>query len=320
MTILTSQTVVGIDIAKAEVVVYRYDLQTTDTIKNNRASLKRWLKTLPVRSALAVEATNIYHLDTVELAHAMGHQVYVVDAYRVSNYRRGIGQRAKNDPCDARLLARYLTNEQHELRLWNPPPKAYTTLKSLLHRRATLVKNHTGLMLSWHDEPLLKKMLASQQKAFRQAIQAIQKLLRKVSKEAGIEANIGRCKAIEGVGELVATGLATSFMRGDFADSDAFIAFLGMDLRVDDSGKKNGQRHLTKKGDSEIRRLAHIAAMAACRSPRWKPFYESYLARGFSKTQALVVLARKLCRVAFALMKNQSEYQPTPMLQGCPAT
>lgn len=308
MTILTSQTVVGIDIAKAEIVVHRTDLQTTDTIKNDRTALKRWLKTLPAQSAIAVEATNIYHLDTVDLAHAMGHQVYVVDAYRVSNYRRGIGQRAKNDPCDARLLARYLTNEQDELRIWNPPPKAYTTLKSLLHRRATLIQNHAGLMLSWANEPLLKKVQTAQQKAFKLADQAIQKLLRKVSKEAGIEANIDRCKAIEGVGELTATGLATTFMRGDFANSDAFIAFLGMDLTVDDSGKKNGPRYLTKKGDPEVRRLAYNAAMAACRSPRWKPFYESYLARGFSKTQALVTLARKLCRVAFALMKNQSEY------------
>lgn len=310
MTILSSQTVVGVDIAKAEVVVYRSDRPTTDTIKNDRTALKRWLKTLPAQSAIAVEATNIYHLDTVELAHAMGHQVYVVDAYRVSNYRRGIGQRAKNDPCDARLLARYLTNEQDGLRIWSPPPKAYTSLKSLLHRRATLIQNHAGLMLSWANEPLLKKVQAAQQKAFKQADQAIQKLLRKVSKEAGIEDNIDRCKAIEGVGELTATGLATTFMRGDFANGDAFIAFLGMDLTVDDSGKKNGPRYLTKKGDPEVRRLAYNAAMAACRSAKWKPFYEAYLARGFSKTQALVALARKLCRVAFALMKNQSEYRP----------
>lgn len=310
MTILTLQTVVGIDIAKAEIVAYRTDRQTTDTIKNDRTALKRWLKTLPAQSAIAVEATNIYHLDTVELAHAMGHQVYVVDAYRVSNYRRGIGQRAKNDPCDARLLARYLTNEQDGLRIWSPPPKAYTSLKSLLHRRATLIQNHAGLMLSWANEPLLKKVQAAQQKAFKQADQAIQKLLRKVSKEAGIDDNIDRCKAIEGIGELTATGLATTFMRGDFANGDAFIAFLGMDLTVDDSGKKNGPRYLTKKGDPEVRRLAYNAAMAACRSAKWKPFYEAYLARGFSKTQALVALARKLCRVAFALMKNQSEYRP----------
>ncbi|WP_150788449.1 transposase, partial [Pseudomonas fluorescens] len=100
----------------------------------------------------------------------------------------------------------------------------------------------------------------------------------------------------------------------------AFIAFLGMDLRAKDSGKKNGPRHLSKKGDTELRRLAHNAAMAACRSPVWKPYYESYLARGLAKTQALVILARKLCRVAFALMKNQSEYQPNLRLQGSPAT
>jgi hypothetical protein len=37
-------------------------------------------------------------------------------------------------------------------------------------------------------------------------------------------------------------------------------------------------------------------------------------------SQALVILARKLCRVAFALMKNQSEYQPNLRLQGSPAT
>ncbi|NJP64693.1 IS110 family transposase, partial [Pseudomonas brassicacearum] len=38
MTILTSQTVVGIDIAKAEIVVYRSDLQAIDTIKNDRTA------------------------------------------------------------------------------------------------------------------------------------------------------------------------------------------------------------------------------------------------------------------------------------------
>lgn len=252
MTILTSQTVVGIDIAKAEIVVYRADLETIEAVKNDRAALKRWLKTLPAQSAIAVEATNIYHLETVDLAHAMGHQVYVVDAYRVSHYRRGVGQRAKNDPCDARVLARYLTNEQSKLRLWNPPPKAYTVLKSLLHRRATLIQNHTGLMLSWADEPLLKKERTAQQKAFERSDKVIQKLLRKVSKEAGIDDNIDRCKAIEGVGELTATGLATTYMRGDFANSDAFIAFLGMDLTVDDSGEKNGPRFLSKKGDPSI--------------------------------------------------------------------
>lgn len=320
MTILNSPTVVGGDVAKAEVVAYREDTQAIQAIANDRNSLYLWLKTLPANSSIALEATSTYHLDMAELAHEMGHRVYLVDAYRLSHYREGIGQRAKTDPCDARLLARYLTSEQARLRLWSPPPQAYKVLKSLLHRRAELINLRVSLTLSWSSEPLLKDELALQLKSFKQAEQAIQKLLHKASKEAGITENIKRCKAIEGVGDLTATGLATAFIRGDFASGDAFIAFLGMDLKAKDSGKKNGTRRLSKKGDSELRRLAHNAAMAASRSPTWKPFYESYLARGLAKTEALVILARKLCRVAFALMKNQSEYQPNLRLQGCPAT
>ncbi|OCR23234.1 transposase [Pseudomonas syringae] len=320
MAILTSPTVIGIDVAKAEIVVYREDLKTTQAIDNNRLAVGRWLKTLPAQSSIALEATSIYHLDTVELAHEMGHRVYVVDAYRVSHYRESVGQRAKTDPCDARLLARYLSSEQERLRIWSPPPQAYKVLKSLLQRRAELIKLRVSISLSWSGEPLLQESLALLLKSYEQAEQALQQLLRKVSREAGITENIKRCKAIEGIGELTATGLATAFMRGQFASSDAFIAFLGMDLRAKDSGKKNGPRHLSKKGDAELRRLAHNAAMAACRSPAWRPYYESYLARGLAKTQALVILARKLCRVAFALMKNQSEYQPNLRLQGFPAT
>nr|WP_246883655.1 transposase [Pseudomonas koreensis] len=104
MTILTSPTVIGVDVAKAEIVVYREDLEITQVINNDRTSVGRWLKTLPAQSSIALEATNLYHLDTAELAHGMGHRVYVVDPYRVSHYRESIGQRAKADPCDARLL------------------------------------------------------------------------------------------------------------------------------------------------------------------------------------------------------------------------
>ena len=34
------------------------------------------------------------------------------------------------------------------------------------------------------------------------------------------------------------------------------------------------------------------------------------MARGLSRIQALVALGRKLARIAFALLKNQSDYQP----------
>lgn len=97
MTILDSQVVVGVDVAKDEIVVYRSDLQKTLKVANKRSTLKQWLKTLPMNSAIALEATNIYHLDTTEMAHEMGHDVYVIDGSRLNKYRDSIGMRAKTD-------------------------------------------------------------------------------------------------------------------------------------------------------------------------------------------------------------------------------
>jgi len=111
-----------------------------------------------------------------------------------------------------------------------------------------------------------------------------------------------------------------SFHRGAFQSSDAFVAVLGLDVRVRDSGQLRGRRRLTKKGNPELRRLLFLAAMAAARSRSWKDFYQRHLDRGFARIQALVILAWKLARVAFALLKNQSEYQPRYLQEACMET
>lgn len=320
MTIHDSQVVIGVDVAKDEIVVYRSDLEQILIVENERSALGKWLKALPANSAIALEATNIYHLDTTEMAHEMGHDVYVIDGSRLNRYRDGIGVRAKTDALDAALLARYLSKESDRLRIWSPPPKAYTQLKSLLRRRAKLVRSCVALKQSWRNEPLLKEAFDLLLASIDQFEKAIQKALKDIVNDAGIQDQVKRCQAVEGVGVLTATAAATAFLRGEFADSDEYIAFLGMDPRVRQSGQKDQRRHLSKRGDSEFRRLLHNSAMAASRSPVWKPYYESYLARGLKGTQALVILARKLARVMFALMKNQSEYKPNSMPGGFPQT
>ena len=320
MTILDSQVVVGVDVAKDEIVVYRCDEESTLIVANERSALKKWLKLLPDNCALALEATNTYHLDATEIAHELGHDVYVIDGSRLNKYRDGIGVRAKTDALDAVLLARYLGKESDKLRVWSPPPKAYTQLKSLLRRRAELVRHRVAIKQSWRDEPLLEEALGEYLRCVEQIEKGIQKALKNIVSEAGMDAQVKRCQAVEGIGVLTATAAVTAFMRGEFSDSDGFIAFLGMDPRVRQSGKKDQRRYLSKRGDSEFRRLFHNSAMAASRSPTWRPFYQRYLDRGLKGTQALVILARKLARVVFALMKNQSEYQPNSMFGGSPQT
>ncbi|MBS3745965.1 MAG: IS110 family transposase, partial [Wenzhouxiangellaceae bacterium] len=66
--------------------------------------------------------------------------------------------------------------------------------------------------------------------------------------------------------------------------------------------------------------LLYMAAMTARRSATWQAFYQRQLDRGLSNIQSLVALARKLARVAFALLKNGSEYRPQIRQEGCNAT
>jgi len=309
MLVCASKPIVGVDVAKDELVIYHAERDLQEAIPNTKAAIKKWLKALPAKVAIAIEATNVYHLLFADMAHESGCVVYMVGGYELSHYRKGVNVRAKTDALDARLLARYLKNEAEELHPWTPPSPLYRQLLSLFRRRAALVQARTSLTQSWANEPLLKTSFAAQVKSMQRLEALVEKMIRSLLEKAGLLGALKRCMQVEGVGFLTAARLLTTFERGTFRGSDAFIAFLGMDLRVSKSGQKDGRRSLTKRGDSEARRLLYNAAMSASRTAAWKPFYEQQRARGFSTTQALVILGRKLARVVFALLKSQSEYQ-----------
>ena len=155
---------------------------------------------------------------------------------------------------------------------------------------------------------MLKASLGSLIRRIDQIDLLIQKRLRDTVKAAGLQAQVQRCKKINGVGEITAIALVMAFLRGEFQSADAFVAFLGLDVRVRDSGKLRGKRKLTKQGDTEVRRLLYCSAMSGSRHPTWRTYYQGYLDRGLKRTQALVILARKLARVAFSLMRREDNY------------
>jgi len=311
MAIPVQTTFIGVDVSKEYLDICSDPEGPVARISNKPRDINHWLKSLPAGPiAIALEATSTYHLELAVRAHKAGHTVYLLDGYRLSRYRDSIAQRAKTDAADARLIHRYLVHEHSALRPWNPPSKAYSRLQTLLRRRAVLVKARTALRQSFAALPELRragKALVKQISALDRRI--VQQLVKTLS-EAGWDDHYRRCQAIEGFGEIVSAAVVTAFHRGNFKNSDAFIAFLGLDVRVRDSGKARGKRKLSKKGDPEMRRLLYLAAMGAIKYDTWQALYQRYLDRGYAKTQALVIIARKLARLAFALMKNQEEYRP----------
>lgn len=300
---------VGVDVAKDELVI-SIDGESPFTLENTPAAVRRWLRGLHGPLRLALESTGVFHLELACQAHRLGHEVYVIDGYRLNRYRESVGGRAKTDATDARLLVRYLRNEGADLRPWDPPSRDYQVLQRLIHRRATVVRARTAIQQSLRDVPALKSTLQATLRQLDRTIAAIGRRIRETLLRAGWQHQARRCRRIEGIGPVTAAALVMAFSRGRFASSDAFIAFLGLDVRIRDSGKKRGQRKLTKQGDGELRRLLYLAAMQAKAQPAWQAFFQRHIDRGLSRIQALNALARKLARVAFALMKNETDYVP----------
>ena len=312
---------IGVDVSKAELVICQDPQQALHILGNDLQIIDQWLDSLPCGPVcLAIEATNTYHLTLLQQAHARGHTVYLIDGLRLHRYRESIGGRAKTDASDARLLWRYLERERTDLRPWNPPGEGYVAIQRLLRRRAVLVKAKVALTQSLREFAELKQPAKTLFRQLAQIDTLIQRRLGQLVRQHHWVGDVARCQAMEGVGPLTATALTMTFHRGPFRSADAFIAFLGLDVRARDSGTYRGRRKLTKKGDPELRRLLHLAAMQASRSATWQAFYQGLLARGLAKIQALVILARKLARVAFALLKNQSDYQPKEVRMTCPET
>jgi len=300
----------AIDVGKYEVVIAQNDMNKTQTLLNEMACLEKWVKTLKPNTRVIMESTGTYHLLVAELLQNAGHEVFLVNGYQLSQYRKSVGQRAKTDITDAKLLLRYLMNEYQVLNEWQPIDPNIMKIRKILRRRAQLVSVKKSLLqsLSDVDEIDAKDTVSSIENGIKQLNKILSSLLK--SNDRTHDA-AQRCQQITGVGPLTSTALTATFYRGSFRNSDAFVAYLGMDLVARDSGKKKGIRRLSKQGDSEVRRLLHNAAMSACRVGPWKAYYERYLERGFTRTQALVIVARKIVRVAFSLLKTGVNYDPT---------
>ena len=310
----------GVDVAKAWLDIYCSDTEAVERIDNTPEAVDAWLRGGTSQARIAVEATNRFHEVFVERAHAQGHAIYVVDALKLCRYREAVGRRAKTDRQDAVLLARYLQQEHAELQRWQPQNPQQTRLWRLLKRRATLVKTTTRLRQSLADLDGLDTAALDLIRHCQQLIGQLERELQRYARQLDWDNDLRCCRGIPGVGPITALALVATFHRYNFRSADALVAFMGLDVRVRDSGTFRGRRKLTKKGEPELRRVLYNAAMAACHQAHWTPYYQSLRRRGFSGTAALVALSRKLVRVGYALLHQKVSFDPTLQPKACHTT
>lgn len=169
-------------------------------------------------------------------------------------------------------------------------------------------KSSVGIRLGEDAASFQLKTMVSQ-------IEFLNRTIAKVEREVsalleGIEPNI---TTIPGVSTT--TGAQIVAEIGDvrrFKSAASIVKYAGLNSGVDESGKFSAQGvPITKHGSPHLRRSLWLAANRARQhDDRLREFYEKKRSEGKPHRVAVTAVARKLCHIVYAVMRDGEPYDP----------
>ena len=124
-----------------------------------------------------------------------------------------------------------------------------------------------------------------------------------------------RLQTLRGVGPMVATALIAAVGNGQqFVNGRQMAASLGLTPRQHSSGNKERLLGITKRGDSYLRSLLIHGGRSVVYAARNKEDRLSQWVTGLAVRRhtnvAAVALANKTVRMAWAMLRDGTEYEP----------
>ena len=117
--------------------------------------------------------------------------------------------------------------------------------------------------------------------------------------------------SIKGLGIVSVAGIigeVGDFMK--FGTQSEIMKLAGLDLYEISSGKRKGERRISKRGRSLLRKILYYAAIQTIRKNGIMcEYYVNLTSRGMKRIMALVAIARKLLRIIYAIVRDDSEYK-----------
>ena len=317
----------GVDVGKAELHGTWRDpasgrVEWQGAVPNTAAGIRRLLRRVP-DVPVVVEPTGRYGEPLVRAVTAAGRTALlaVTAAGRTAllapprkarAFLWAAQPRAKTDRVDSAGLALY--GLSGHLRPYVLPSEPMDQVRQLLAARRGVSASLTALRQQRAALPKAADALTPAIRALEQQLVVLDRRVARASDPVPELAEaVERLQRVPGVGPVIAPALATCLLEKRFTHPDQFVAYLGLDIRVLQSGQRKGQTGLSKYGDAELRRLLYMAALGAARCHTDRTFARRYAreqAKGLANTAALNAVARKLAKVVWSLVTHHATYDP----------
>lgn len=302
--------IIGIDISK-DVFDAQAHRGSHRQFSNNEKGFAEFLAFAGFGSFCVMEATSIYHLNLANFLHSNGISVSVVNPLVVKRFMQMHLKSNKTDKSDARMIALYGVEQKPEL--WSPPAEYIRQSRDLFELQELLVKQRTALKNRLHaveskgmGGSLSAKLLKEGIGQLDAQLECIESELHKLIKKH--EGDLfTRIQGIPGIGKKTALMLIllTDSFRG-FETAGQVSSYVGLAPCHRQSGSSvRGRSRISKQGNTKIRNLLFMCSFTACRyNKACRELFERIVAKGKSKKLALIAVANKLIRQAFALAKS----------------
>lgn len=261
-------------------------------------------------SLIVVEATGGFESTTAAALAGAGLPLVIVNPAQIRHYAQALGKRAKTDPIDAMVIARFAFDIRPELRAL--PDEMTQFLADLVARRRQIVE-----MMQAERQREKRATLKRVKKSIARLIAALEKELAELDSEiddAVRGSSAWREKedllaSVPGVGQKTARTLIAELPELGRLDRKTVASLTGLAPYTRQSGRWRG-RSMIGGERKTVRSALFIAAMVACRyNPILKPFYERLVAAGKPKVLAIIAVARKLITILNAILRDKKPWQ-----------
>lgn len=304
---------VGIDVGISALDVYLFERQRAFSYANDAEGIRALIRRLRRYSLarIVLEATGRLEQPLVRAAVAAGLPVTVVSPLKIRRYAGAIGQLAKTDAIDAKLIAEFAATVKPVIRV--PEDPETQQIKDLIARRrqltemATMEKNRRQIMpeaLRGSIDRLLETIAAELKTLERHLDQAIEQ-------HTAWREKRNLLISMPGIGKTVAATLLGDMPELGKLTRREIAALTGVAPFNRDSGRLRGRRRI-RGGRAMTRTALFLSALSAIRfNPDIKAFYERLLKAGKHKKVALTACIRKIVTALNAMVRDNVMWQAT---------
>lgn len=311
---MTTPCYVGIDVAKAQLDVAVQPAGTCWRISNDAAGITALVAQLEAHrpTLVVIEATGGHETAVGSALILAGWAVAIVNPRQVRAFARALGQLAKTDAIDARLLAAFAERMRPHPR--PVPSEAQAELLALVTRRQQLL----GMLTAERNR------LATARPAWVSSLRAhiawLEQQVQEVDRETGTRLRQSPAwrtrdrllRSVPGVGVQTARRLMASVPELGTIPPRPLAKLIGVAPLNCDSGQFRGRRVIWG-GRTTVRGALYMAALSASRcNPVLRAFYQRLLAAGKPPKVALTAVMHKLLHILNAIVRDQTPWAPRP--------